>query len=77
MRREQPQPEAHSVFSRFFNGRSSSVTQAERNLNDVPSWSPLTTSIHRRFGFKYVAAYARADKCGATGQAGQSGLVAI
>ena len=33
--------------------------------------------MHSRFGLKYVAADAWADKCGATRQAGKSGLAAI
>ena len=42
-----------------------------------PSWSRLTSSMHSRFGLKYVAADAWADKCGATRQEGESGLAAI
>ena len=33
--------------------------------------------MHSRFGLKYVAADAWADKCGATRQEGESGLAAI
>ena len=33
--------------------------------------------MHSRFGLKYIAADALADKCGATRQGGKSGLAAI
>ena len=42
-----------------------------------PSWSRMTSSMHSRFRLKYFAADSCADKCGATRQAGESGLAGI